>query len=358
MDTLQTEDIAQSTTANTFNQKKAWIHFAIFGAIMIAGTIIVFCTQLGGSSVLFLVDAIFKTDTMSDPNLLLISQMLPMYLIAMPLFMLLFLILPKGQIVNRKMNFFHYLTIFPFAMFLTVFCNFFGVLFTTVVSMIKGSEVDNTLLNALDGVWLGWIFLFVVVCAPVFEELVFRKFIVSRTVKYGEAIPVLLSGVLFGLFHGNVNQFVYAFALGVLFAYIYVRTGKIIYTILLHMFVNFVGSFLALLAMQHDMMGFVEIAQQQDVELLTEYISANPENVLVIGLYWLVLYSLLGIGFLVAVAAIVLLIIRLVKKEKPLFDRGEITIPWGRKLFTVLVNPGMIIYILFWLVMMIVQLFA
>lgn len=357
MDTLQTEDISQNTETNTFNQKKAWIHFAIFGAIMVAGTIIVFCAQVGGSSILALVDAVFKTEMMSDPNLLLISQMIPMYLIAMPLFMLLFLILPKGKIVNRKMNFFQYLTLFPFSMFLTVFCNLFGVLFTTVVSMLKGSEVQNTLTNLLTDVGLGWILLFVVVCAPIFEELVFRKFIVSRTVKYGEVIPVLLSGLLFGLFHGNINQFVYAFALGVLFAYIYVRTGKIIYTILLHMFVNFTGSFLPFLAMKHDMMGFLEIAQQQDMDLLTEYIQANPMNVAMTGLYYLVLFSCLGIGFLVAVVAIVLLILRLVKKEKPLFDRGEVTIPWGRKLFTVLVNPGMIIYILFWVVMMIVQLF-
>ena len=47
--------------------------------------------------------------------------------------------------------------------------------------------------------------------------LLFRRLLVDRMVKYGEATAVLFSGLMFALFHGNLNQFVYAFTLGVFF---------------------------------------------------------------------------------------------------------------------------------------------
>ena len=47
---------------------------------------------------------------------------------------------------------------------------------------------------------------------------------------------------MFGLFHGNLNQFVYTFLVGAFWAFIYVKTGRLRYTIYLHMALNFMGS--------------------------------------------------------------------------------------------------------------------
>ena len=55
-----------------------------------------------------------------------------------------------------------------------------------------------------------------VVLAPVFEELVFRKVLVDRVLPYGEWPAILFSGLTFGLFHGNLTQFFYAFLLGII----------------------------------------------------------------------------------------------------------------------------------------------
>ena len=76
------------------------------------------------------------------------------------------------------------------------------------------------------------------VLAPIFEELMFRKILIDRTIKYGEFISIALSGLMFGLFHGNFQQFFFATLAGALFAHVYIRTGRIRYTIFLHMAVN------------------------------------------------------------------------------------------------------------------------
>lgn len=74
----------------------------------------------------------------------------------------------------------------------------------------------------------------------IFEELLFRKFLIDRTIRHGEFISCAMSGIMFGLWHGNFQQFFYAFFIGVLFAFVYIRTGNIIYTMIMHASMNLV----------------------------------------------------------------------------------------------------------------------
>ena len=74
----------------------------------------------------------------------------------------------------------------------------------------------------------------------IFEELLFRKFLIDRTIRYGEFISCAMSGIMFGLWHGNFQQFFFTFFMGVLFAFVYIRTGNIIYTMIMHASMNLV----------------------------------------------------------------------------------------------------------------------
>ena len=93
-----------------------------------------------------------------------------------------------------------------------------------------------------------------VFAAPVVEELLFRKCFIGRIGGYGERTAVILSGLLFGLAHGNIQQFFYAFGLGMIWAYVYVRTRNIGYTIAFHMLFNLIGGIFAMSVYQ-GMMG-------------------------------------------------------------------------------------------------------
>ena len=66
----------------------------------------------------------------------------------------------------------------------------------------------------------------------------------------GPAVAMSVSALVFGLAHGNFYQFFYAFLLGLIFAYIYLRTGKVRYSMMLHMMVNFCGSVIPILLMR------------------------------------------------------------------------------------------------------------
>ena len=81
-----------------------------------------------------------------------------------------------------------------------------------------------------------------VVLGPIMEEITFRKLLLDRMRTIDKPAAVFFSALAFGLFHGNVVQFFYAFGVGLLFGVIYIRTGRIGYSIGLHMVVNFLGS--------------------------------------------------------------------------------------------------------------------
>lgn len=85
--------------------------------------------------------------------------------------------------------------------------------------------------------------LLAIIVAPIFEELIFRKLVLDRVGSFGEAPAVLCSALLFGLAHQNAGQFFLAFLLGLLFARIYLHTGKIVYTMLLHFMINLTATF-------------------------------------------------------------------------------------------------------------------
>jgi membrane protease YdiL (CAAX protease family) len=81
---------------------------------------------------------------------------------------------------------------------------------------------------------LGSIFLAVVV-APVMEELVFRGLLLQGLRRHWSAIPaVLITAMLFALFHANPWQFMGPLFLGLLFGWLTIRSGSLWPAILAH----------------------------------------------------------------------------------------------------------------------------
>ena len=72
------------------------------------------------------------------------------------------------------------------------------------------------------------------VIPPIAEEIFFRGFVLKRSLPIGSMKAIVISAAIFSLFHGNLGQIIYTFAAGVAFGYIYLLTGSILPSILLH----------------------------------------------------------------------------------------------------------------------------
>ena len=86
---------------------------------------------------------------------------------------------------------------------------------------------------------------------PVFEELLFRKFMLKRLSTLGTKGAIICSAVLFALPHlysQGLAQMFYTFALGLVWAYITVRTGRLWPAVVLHSLSNAYCALLPMLA--------------------------------------------------------------------------------------------------------------
>jgi membrane protease YdiL (CAAX protease family) len=77
-------------------------------------------------------------------------------------------------------------------------------------------------------------FVILVVAPAILEEFCYRGVICGRLIKYNRTAAVLISSILFSLIHMNFDQIPFAFAAGLLMGYVYVRTGSIWSTVIIH----------------------------------------------------------------------------------------------------------------------------
>ena len=130
------------------------------------------------------------------------------------------------------------------------------VWFAVVVLSIAGSQMLNDLIlvfrlnevfpyysQLTDDTMVGqpmWLlFLTVGILAPIAEELIFRGLVFRRMKDFMKPwMAIVLSGLLFGIYHGNMIQFLYASLMGILLAVIYHRTGTLWTSILAHVVAN------------------------------------------------------------------------------------------------------------------------
>lgn len=117
-------------------------------------------------------------------------------------------------------------------------------LLTGGIELLSGHSLTNPVESATYGESFVVNLIYLGILAPVIEELVFRKIICDRLLPLGEGYAVFLSAAIFGLVHGNLFQFFYAFLVGMLFSYVYIRTGRVRYTMIIHMIINFFGGVL------------------------------------------------------------------------------------------------------------------
>ncbi len=350
MEETAKEKTGQEETAkeNTETLKDTRKHFSRLGAMFVVGTIAITVFQ---SVVLYLV-RVLKPQWLLNGDIVLTVSILPMYLLGMPVLILLVKRIPAQNVEKKKMKWWQFPVAAVMCFGLAYLANLAGQILTMWIGMLKGSAVQNTILDVATSVSVPLAILYMVICAPVMEEYVFRKLIVDRTVRYGQGVSVVLSGLMFALFHGNLNQFVYAFVLGSFFAFLYVKTGKLRITIALHAIFNFVGSVLSIkLVEMVDLDEYQSILSQgTDPAALAAYMEENA-------LGW-ALMALFGLFVICMILASIILMIVCIVMKKFTFERGQVVIPRGRRFSTVILNVGMLVYCVIWIAAIVIQLFA
>ena len=336
-------------------------HFSRIGFCLLASALIIEGLRYAVAGIATL----FNWTAVNNPDINLLLSTVIVYFIGMPAAVLMLMGLPAytpmemAQMQGSRMSapiklsagvfFLHMIITYT----LGYTSNFFGVIVSIIIGLIKGdSSLDSSTLDALTDSSMWVIVLAAVIMAPILEEYVFRKILIDRTIKYGQGVSVVVSGLMFGLFHGNFNQFVYATVVGMFFAYVYVKTGNVKYTMGLHMAMNFMGGVVAtgIVKKMLDNPLLESLYEMTDPEAVMELIATAEGGADIIRM------SILLMMFFAIVAAIVfcgwVLLIAFARNIR--FEAGIVTIPKGQRFKTVILNPGMLLYFTYWIITIVV----
>ena len=331
---------------NSELMKKSYSKYAFSAIMFLVAAVIV---QLFNNIVLtnILPESFTKSSIFSFLNIII-----PEYFVGFPILIILIMLVFKMDKKAPEKN------KFGFGKFIVVLFMMIGAV---GVGAVIGSVVNfaivlpfgvkfansNALANMMNGSSAFWRILTVGILAPIVEEFVFRKFLIDRVVKYGEWVAIITSGLMFGLFHGNFSQFFFATLIGGIFAYVYIRTGKIWITIIYHMLLN-----LATSVVTTTLLGMADYEAVNRYSELSKQVLANPSDTalqaeMTEAMMASIPYILLCLWFIflifLAIVGIVVWIIVLAKKKiqvQPTEAQVEkgMKYAWG--------NIGMIIFII------------
>ncbi len=100
----------------------------------------------------------------------------------------------------------------------------------SIMGEIKDASVNSSTFS---------MFFYAALLGPVSEEIIFRGFVMRGFEKYGAPYAVVMSAVIFGLFHGNLIQSIFAGLVGLVLGYTTMKYS-IKWAVLLHVINNFV----------------------------------------------------------------------------------------------------------------------
>lgn len=266
--------------------------------------------------------SIINPNLLSNQTMMTFFSAIWTYLLPLPIFIYIMRKTEAKTLEKHKMTVKTFVICISITMFLMWIGNIMGVIITSGIGSLIQHEVANPINDVINNSGLVANLIIITTIAPIFEELIFRKLLIDRTIKYGGTISVLLSGLLFAFFHGNLNQFFYAFLLGGFFAIIYIKTGQIKYTIGLHMIINFIGSVVSLFVSQP----LMDLANGSVI---------SPTSTFGVILYILITLGLTVMGLIYSIKYF----------DKSRFDGSEKEIILKNPVSTILLNPGIICFI-------------
>lgn len=280
-------------------------------------------------------------------NLLLIMAYLILYPIGVPLIWIIFKhtkigkLKPdfKGLIQKPKIKagkIFKWILIFLSLTYLSsIVANF---LFTLIEMLTGFSPTSLTMIPSDNTFSRASVSVVIIIFAPIFEEIMFRGMFYNSCEHLGGWSMVLAGGIIFGLFHMNYSQIIYAAVLGTGACFLYKKTRSIIPGIILHLSLNILGglSSLAVSFVDQDSIKALMNGEQQAMEAA----DVMTAPLIAIGCIEIIIFS-------VIIAGTILFIIELVKhRDSFKLYKGSTDISEKKKFAVFFTSPLAVICVL------------
>ncbi len=317
---MNTQKFTLDLVTGTLTEDDAKRYFSRFGWFAFTFYLVLSLFQSLAATVIRLL----APSLLSNMLFLQIFSVVPIYAVAFPIAYLVLRPLPSVAPMGEKLRIRDFVCAACICEALMLVGNYISsALLMVFENAMGGTEIQNPVEVSVESQPMWMTVVFSVILAPVLEELFFRGVVCKKLLALGERYAIVLSAAFFALCHGNFFQLFYSFIIGCFFALIYVKTGKLIYSILLHMTVNLLGTVVVSWVLEFS-----------DYEsLINEGSMLSSENVLSVVV--LLMYEILILG--ISVFGLVTLF---KSRKKISLDEGLLPPPKGRAVQCVLLNAG------------------
>ena len=151
---------------------------------------------------------------------------------------------PKPKVKQGAKRVIWYLFI---ALGLGIFCSTLTNEITTLIAAPFGGEITDRVSDIMSESTPILLLLFVAVIGPIFEELIFRGLLLKKLRVYGDKTAIIYTAIIFGLFHTNIAQILFAGVIGAVLAYVVIKSNNIKYSIIIHILINLSSSVVTIL---------------------------------------------------------------------------------------------------------------
>jgi len=109
-----------------------------------------------------------------------------------------------------------------------------NVIFITVFNVPQSTALEQALQIPSSVIGILLFLVYIALVPAIFEEILFRKVMLNGAKRFGVAFAIIFTSVMFGLFHQNLQQILGTGLIGLVLAYVTVKTGDIKTSIALH----------------------------------------------------------------------------------------------------------------------------
>ena len=204
-----------------------------------------------------------------------------------------------------------------------------------------GDSINSTGITPPDFASSLILFIMLTVIAPVFEEFVFRGAVMNLLKPYGSGLAVFVSAFGFGIYHGNFQQFFYAFALGICLGYIAYATNSLFCSTILHAMFNSVSGVILIFLS-------TDAVQTKSLDLTAELPDGQQLIVTFYAIYMIMVLLTALIGFIAMIKKL-----RHIKKYRLPKVWGEVSN--GKKVATLLLTIPVVVSVLLMVDVMVPQ---
>ena len=140
--------------------------------------------------------------------------------------------------VLQNVSYAKYLLVIPFSFIGMMVCNFLATFALNALPDSFTKSYDSAAAAIYSGDKVSMV-IAVAIVGPILEELLFRGVVYNRIKDmFNPVVAIISSAIIFGIFHMNWVQGIYASTLGILLAYLYYKYKTIYASIIMHMTCN------------------------------------------------------------------------------------------------------------------------